>query len=329
MQSLENLNETIPSAQKPLFSPFLVDPLRIQGNFSLGDGSAFYNEKHNMIIVNPCDNTVQFYDATTILPLKERETKKIGSLIADFSYHKETDTYLLSCEEAKSIYSYNASSNELKKLKEFNDYASAVEFMSPSYYAFSIQNKELCVGTLENGKIWTIHSKDKSPYYLQSLNKSRLLLATLEDGTVMVYRTNKLPKMPVFCSVKGHYVSFSFVRIQNAMVNGKEIVITIEKGLVLKIWQIRKGAMRLLRIIETKEQIDGFVYLENEKMIVTTGGYESNSIKFWSLTSGKLVKTLDMERGDRSPLFLMKDKNIIGVPRCNTNLVEFIKLYRE
>ena len=82
-------------------------------------------------------------------------------------------------------------------------------------------------------------------------------------------------------------------------------------------------------MIQTKEEIGGFVYLENYKIIAAVCRFKSNSIRFWSLTSGKLEKTLDMEKGDRLPLFLMKDKNMIGVPRCNTNLVEFIKLYRE
>jgi len=75
-----------------------------------------------------------------------------------------------------------------------------------------------------------------------------------------------------------------------------------------------------------KEKIGGFVYLENYKMIVTTGGYESYAIKFWSLTSGKLEKMLHLEQGERFSLFLMKDKNMIGIPRRRTNLIEFIQL---
>ncbi len=236
MQSIENINETIPSSWKPLFSPFLNDdPLRIQEDFSLIDGSAFYNEKHNMIIVNPWDNTVQFYDATTLLPLKEREPKKVDSIITDFSYDQETDTYLLSCEDANLIYSYNASRNELKKLKEFDNCVIAVEFVNPSSYAFSLTTSpKLFIGTLDQDEILTFDSKGGSPYYIQSLNKSRLLLSTIGNGNLVVYRTDKLPKMPIFCSVKVHKRAYSVVRIKNAMVHGKEVVITLsEKDLTI------------------------------------------------------------------------------------------------
>jgi len=325
MQSLENSNNRASSSRRPLFSPLVVNPLRTQGNLHFPDGSAFYNQKHNMIITNTDDHTIQFYDATTLLPLKGREPKKLDSLIADFSYHQETDTYLLSCEGGY-IYSYNASRHELKQLKEFEEYVIAIEFVSSSFYVFSIiERQEFYLGILNSNKIFPIRSKNRNSYCFHHLAQKKLLFVSLDNGTVIIYRTDNLPKMPIFCSISAHKVSHAVVRIQSGILNGKEIVMTATKDMKIKIWQITRGTMRLLRVIQIKERTGGFVYLESYKMIAMICG--SNSIQFWSITSGKLEKALDMDKNERYVLFLMKDKNTVGVPRCRTNLIEFIQLY--
>jgi len=92
--------------QRP-FAPFVVNILEVKADVGFrpgasekgfGHGAISYNEKHNMIIACTKTKTVQFYKATTLLPLEGMPTRKINNTyVVKMSYCAETETFLFGC----------------------------------------------------------------------------------------------------------------------------------------------------------------------------------------------------------------------------------------
>ncbi len=82
--------------------------------------------------------------------------------------------------------------------------------------------------------------------------------------------------------------------------------------------------MRMLKVIRCECTPHSVVYLENYKMVAIS--YEANYVKFFSFPCMKLERTVYLDDDGRHYLFLMKEKNMIGVTSYNKNLIEFIQL---
>jgi len=307
---------------RPLLSPFVAKTLEVEGDSGFPFGAAHYNQRHNLIIACPLDRTIQFYDATSLLPIKGRKALKVDRSVVQMSFHPETDTYLLGCT-AGSMYKYNASRNQLKKLKVYGKQVAGITFLDSNFYFFTLlDSKKLYVGTLDDDNVFKVDRGHPSAFGLHHINKRNLLFSGLTNGDVRVYRTSKLPLLQAICSAHtGEWVS----GIHSLNINGKEYVVTSSKNQPVKIWHLTKGRMRLLKVIHTEGVCPSSIYFEQEKMIVI--GDQSNEIKFLRFPSMRLEKAVRVSHLGVHHLFSMKEKGLIGV-RCGTgNRVEFIQLY--
>ena len=258
------------------------------------------------------------------LPIKGRETQKLDGSVMNMSFHPETDTYIMGCSEG-SIYMYNASSHELKRLKKCEKQVPTATFVDSSHYVFSsLESKKLALGTLENDNLLSFDSHNSDIFCLQNLSKRNLLLSGVIGGSVMIYRTDKLPQLRIFCSARAHLPGMLVFTAQSITINGKEYVITAGQEGAVKIWHLIKGRMRLLRVIWTEEIPYSVVYLEYYRRIAIAS--ECNYVRFFSLPCGRLESTVYLSEDDTHSLFLMKEKNMIGVMSYNDSSIEFIQL---
>jgi len=301
------------SSQKPLFSQFLASSLQAQRGSGFAYQSAYYNQKNNFILANPIGSVLQLYDATTFLPLKGRDLQEANGLVTDASYHEEADTYIFGYRSG-FICSYNASNNEVRVLQDFEGPIMAVGFLSSKLYVFSsYHSKGLSLGSLEDDVVLEIGPQNSSCAYAHHLSKRDLLLSGLEDGSMIIYCTRNLPQLKIIGSV-----------IQSAMINGKEYVITATEDEGIKVWCTRKGKLKLIKVIQMGI-VRNFVYLENYKMIATVSGV--NLIEFLSILTGKLERRMKLGQHEAQRMFLMKDKNMIGLPGYRNNSIEFVQLH--
>ncbi len=113
---------------------------------------------------------------------------------------------------------------------------------------------------------------------------------------------------------------------EKAVINGKELIITRGNDGKMKVWHFVKGRMRLLRVIQIGEYVEGpCIYLDNYKMICTTKGKES--LKFFSLISGELKNTFELKSPKALSVVFLKDKNAIGVADWTRKVLDIIQLH--
>ena len=314
-------------SNKASFSPYLAEILEIKGSSARNRGNAtcFYSQKHNMIIVCSQVGTVQFYDATTLLPHKSRETLWISETITKIDFWPETDVYLMGCQE-EAIYAYNASDKTLKRLRnEINKMVLSVAFINAQYYAFSLSgSKQIHVGSLQQeDEFLRCSSQNSDSECLYNLPKRKVLLSSLINGSMILYRTDQLPKLPIIDSIKTQQGERKpVIIIDSGRICNRELIITYGSNGKIRIWTFRKGRMRLVRVINIERIIHSGVYLEDYKMLAITC---PGTIKFVSLITGRLEATqhLGMEA---EKIFLMRDKNTIGVVDQQENRVKMMKL---
>ena len=273
------------------------------------------------------DNSVQFFDATTLLPLEGREAQKVDSAVRHIAFEPETETFLLSCESG-SIYSYGISNKILKIVQEeTNSLFIHAEFIDSKRCVFPGHLDEVSIGNLEDGSRIRLETKERSLYSMKNLKKKNLLLASSVGGSLRIYRTDCLPKkLPMLYSV-GRDEYMAAVEIHNLIINGKEYIVTPGCDCKIRIWHMMKGKLRLLRVISMKEEVFCTVYLENYKMLAVT--HRRDFISFFSLPSGQLVRTLDLKLRDCQGIFLMEDKNAIGVGSYTESTIKIIQLHPE
>lgn len=85
--------------------------------------------------------------------------------------------------------------------------------------------------------------------------------------------------------------------------------------------------MRLLRVIETKRVIRDLVYLKNYRKIAVL--YQSGEVEFFGVFSGKSERKVSVNEYRPESMFLMEDKNVIGVMNYWQSKIEFIQLHAE
>jgi len=319
-------------SNKASFSPHLTETLEITtdqpGNVKIvGNATGFYSQKHNMIIVCPTSGTVQFHDATTLLPHDSRETLKIEETVTKISYWSETDVYLLGCQEG-AIFAYNASDQTLKRLQNAEDQVVfSVTFINSQYYAFSsFGSQQIQIGNLQQQHgFLEVDSRKSDPICLENLPKENVLFAGLLNGSVIMYGTSQIPKLPILYSIKPQQMERRFViKIEGARINNREFLIAYGSDGKIRVWNLMKGRMKLVRMINIGQNIQSGVYLENYKMLAITC-QNSVSIKFVSLVTGRLENTFDLEM-QAEKIFMMKDKNTLGVADLSKDRIRMAKL---
>jgi len=316
----------------PIFGPFIANTLQIQVSSRSFAALSFYNEKHNLIIACFTNYTVQFFNGNTLSNLEER-TLKFPSYVVQMSFCVETDMFLFACTNGNT-YIYDFLKNKLTKhLKNEEHHVPAAEFIDPENYAFLLsETKRLYIGNLHYGVDCGLRSsfglEEKSPVSLHFLGQSKTLLVGLENGEILSVKTrglNSAPGILILESVCGSEQRKGIPVIKSARINGKEYIITAGLDRTMRIWHFVKGKMRLLRVIKTEDIVCRIVYLEKYQMIVAT--FRKNYVKFWRFVSGKLELKLIMGKQQYAEIFLIKEKNTLGLLSSQSNLIKLVPLY--
>jgi len=224
-KELDNLSAELLNKKRP-FSPYVASVLEVKANIGFNYGANTYSQKHNMIITCPSNSTVHFYDATSLAPHSQRNRVHINSSVVQMSFWPETDTYLLGCAYG-DIYSYDASNNNLKRVQKHGDsFVLAITFINSTHYAFSsCKSGKLHLASLENegAAPLVFPSQDSDSWYLHNIHEKNLLFSGLANGSMILYRTNQLPKLPVLATVQAHKFVKYVTAIQNVTINKKRI----------------------------------------------------------------------------------------------------------
>jgi len=280
----------------------------------------FYLQKHNLIISCSANGIVEFYDAATLLRRKESEPLQLDSLVIAISNAHRDEMIFLGCELG-DVHIYNLVSKKAMKMKKKGVcFVAGGIFLNSSYYAFTeLEAAKLSIFDLFNRNMINVYSKNKDAISFCELESQKLLITGLEDGCLAVYKTNQLPKMPMINSVQGYQTELGVILTESIAVKKREYLVKNENDKI-KILNVNKGRIRLVKVIQTGDVIFGMVCLERYKVIGTI--HDTNEVKFWSLMSGKLRMRLKLKNDRAQQMFLMKDKNIIGVVDLSRNEIE-------
>jgi WD40 repeat protein len=323
-KEIDTLSYELLSQGKP-FEPSVVGTIEVPANIGFNYGANIYNQKHNLIISCPSNSTVHFYDANEMAPMKNRRRKQISSSVVQMSYNAENDTHLMGCAFG-DVYSYNAGTHSLTKvLKEGDSFILAITHIDQNRYAFSSSKSgKLYFANVNEDKAVPHPSKDSDSWYLFHHNQRKLLFSGLANGKLAIYST-KNDKYDMVQSVQAHKFGKYVTVILTVNVKGKEYIVTGGNDHTIKLWQVIKGRLRLVRVITTTEDVSTIVYLEEYQMLATT--HHRDFVRFWKLPYGKLESTLSLGLNKARNIFPMKDKNMLGVADLSRNLLKVIQLH--
>jgi len=314
------------SKQTLLFAPFVINTWEGKSNGGFCYNITSFNEKNNMIITCPSHNSIQFYDATTLSHFEEMETEPLDSSVRDMTFCPETETYLFRTLDG-NIYAYDLPNKTLKNVqKNVNPFVPKVVFIHSGTYAFSVDSNLLCIGNLRNENCVTFTSGKNRRFIcsLESLTKRKLLLVGLDCGSVILYRTDRLPKLPVLGLIRGCEKSAA-LEVKSLIINGKEYILAAGCDNKIRIWHIIKGRMRLLKAIQMKETVSSMVYLEDYKMLAMA--HNMNYLRFLQLPCGKLEARVDVELESCTNVFLLKGKNALEVASMAGDIINIVQLH--
>jgi len=276
---------------------------------------------------SPSNSSVHFYDAEELTPMKQRKKKQLNSSVVQMSYCEDTDTHLMGCAFG-DIYTYNATLNKFKKiLKEGDSFILAITYLDENNFAFSSSKSgKLFFGNIKTEKAVQKYSKESDAWYLHHMPGKNLLFAGLANGKIAAYKTNgKDGRYPLVESVQAHRFGKYVTMITSVNIKGKEYIITGGNDHTIKIWHILRGRLRLLKVIQNNEDVSTIVYLENYQMIAST--HHKDYIKFFKVPSGKLEATINLGLTKARNIFLMKDKNKLGVADLTRNVIKMVQLH--
>jgi len=326
LKELESLRYNLINQGKP-FCPSVVHTIEVPANIGFNYGANVYNQKHNMIITCPSNSTVYFYDANEMAPMKQRRRKQISSSVVQMSYCHETDSHLMGCAFG-DIYNYNATTNQLNKVgKEGDSFVLAITHIDANNYAFSSsKSNRLYFGNLNNENAVSSYSLNSDSWYLFHHTEKRLLLSGLANGKLAVYNTRPGPNnYKLVDSVQAHRFGKYLTVILKINIKGKEYILTGGNDHTMKIWHLVRGKVKLIKTVQTTEDVSTIVYLEDYQMIATT--HHRDFVKFWSLPFIKLEHTLTLGLNKARNIFHMKDKNLLGVADLSRNFIKVIQLH--
>ncbi len=160
---------------------------------------------------------------------------------------------------------------------------------------FSVyDSNQLSIGNVKNDNVVNFDSPNRDFYDLHYLSKRKTLLASPGGGSVLMYRADKLPKLPIIGKFQGDRTTRNAALTQSFVKNGKEFVATRAQDEEIKIWNLVKGRMRLVKVVKAEKKIHCFAYLEDYHMIAMV--YQSDEMEFFGFPSGKLEKRLKLKR---------------------------------
>jgi len=317
------------------FAPLVVKTFQLPEKSY--DGPNIYIEKYDMIISCPARHAIKFYNATTLLPFKERKSPELYSSIVRIAHLPDTEICLLACFSG-NMFLYDLSTN-LSNMVLTNGglQISAMEFMDSKNYVFLARESAFFRATLSSlylGKFFygsrtSFPLKNKDPCSLHLLPKPKILLIGLSNSSIISVRINQIdrcPKMEVLDTKQSRFGVRS-TTIKSAVINGKEYVITGGYDHMMRIWHFIKGKLRLLKAINTDDIVSNIVYLEKYKMVAVT--CRTSDVRFFKLPLGKLVAKVVLGDQQYEGMFLMKEKNTLGVSCCFNREIKFVQLHRQ
>jgi len=134
---------------------------------------------------------------------------------------------------------------------------------------FTNLNKSLLgISMKDEGSLLCFDSNQLDPHSICKPENENILLSGLTDGSLRVYRTDRLPRLPVFCSEKSQKAGV--MKIENVVIHGKSIL-----------WQ-QEMMVSLGYDIFSKERWDCWKLFRLEKWFI--GGFIwRNTIWLWRL----------------------------------------------
>jgi len=211
-------------------------------------------------------------------------------------------------------------------MKEGDSFILAISYIDENTYAFSSsKSNKLFFSTLNSTKAVPFYSKNSDAWYLHHNHEKKLLFSGLANGKIAIYNTRDKNRFPMLESSQAHRMGKYVTAITSVNINGKEYLITGGNDHTIKIWHLYKGKMRLLKVIQNNEDVSTIVYLENYQMIAST--HHRDYIKFFKLPLGTLEATLPLGLNKARNIFLMKDKNLLGVADLTRNVIKVVQLH--
>ena len=324
MQSSQGKKNKNSSEQKP-FAPFVAKTLQGEGYDGFDGDFITYNEKYNLIITCSTGCFLHFYNATTLLPSEEFKTSVLDRKVWKMTCCVEAETFLFQCHNGE-IYAYNFSKKTLEQLIEqpIGRENYRVTFMNYSYDSvYGRVWNNLCFYNLENGHFFSCPLKYRDDLSnLEDFSKKNVLFSSFQDGSVMINRINELPKLPILYSVQGNHGGLA--RLKRIMINKRDFILTTGDDCVIRIWSLTKGKMRLIKVISLSDKFYSMVYLESCKMFAVT--HFTHFMSFLHFPSGKLECMLNLNMRQSANIFLMKEKNSIGVLSFEECVIKIIGL---
>jgi len=336
--------------QQRHFDPRVTKTIFVSRDIGFRFEGVFYHKEQNRIVVSFWDKSVQLLNSTShFKPLKSMQ--ELDSAATKVTSWPQSKICLFGCESG-NIYAHNLSNNivqrvhthvknveNVKNIQNVKNHIGSMAFISVNQYIFSrYSSNQMYIGRLkdadeekeeegdEEEEILLQFSGEKSNVYsLHSSPNSNLLFSTHDNGYVKMYRTDRLPKLPNLYSIQTS--QFKLVtQVEKIRINEKEYIITTGFDGKIRIWNLAKGKMRLLKMIHVEEAAFWMVYLSKYKMLATS--HNAHYISFFRLPSGKLERTLDLGMGKCFHIFLMEDKNAIGVASLSEKKIKIVKLSR-
>ena len=88
------------------------------------------------------------------------------------------------------------------------------------FYAFSVyESNKLSIGNLKDENVMSFDSPNGNLFDLLYLPKKNLLLASPDGGSVLIYRTDKLPKLPLIGKFQGNRATRHVENIRSFTIN--------------------------------------------------------------------------------------------------------------
>jgi len=340
---LEQIPPKLLQKRRPL-APFIAKRFEVEGEAEGGIIDGFkhdmiaYDEKSNLIICCPNGRTVYFYDATTLK--QSRSPLKFKGFVTSLAFSSEVDTLILGYSDFE-FYAYKISENKLDKWDRLNPepFGRTIVLGNSSWVAFSTYQ-------LQGFLVIDLKGKDDGVYFypanpgpfdieICSIESQGIVILSSKDREMSVHRTrtSKFPRLLRLFSRK----IYGKQTMKSIIMNKREYLIASDNyPCIIKIYEMKKGKMALLKVIRPKERIIyGMVYLEEYKMIAVAG---YDGVEFIEILSGKSHINVDFVEPDwdldwiiepsrPSNMFLMKEKNSIGVTFQDNNTIKIIQLY--
>jgi len=324
---------------KENFCPRVITTIKVGSNIGFNYGANAYYEKNDILISCPSNSSIYFIEYDKKKQKLMDIQKSIDSSVVQMSYCTKTSTYLMGCAKGH-IYAYDAIKKKLRQLNKHCDkYVLAICHINHTMYAFSCDKTNDIFFSSTNNRIRTIpqYSKNSYAWYLHHDDQQKLLYAGLANGNMIIYNTNierqlntkylskNPPKYRLISCIQAHTFGKYVTAIKTITINKQQYIVTGGNDQAIKIFKNMNGKLKLLKVIQNERGISNIAYLEHYKMIAVT--QHDNYIKFYTLPFGKLRLQFNANLTKIRSMFLMNNKNCIGVADLDKNLIKIIQLH--